>query len=244
MTYLRPELLKIKMKKNQSIILTLVAVFSLSACMGQKKGDQAPTTLESELDSVSYGIGISIAKNLQKDGLQDIDIDLLSKGLKDVFESNDLMVSHDDAMAVIQNYVSEAQRKQQAASVEKGKQFLEENSKKEGVTVLPSGLQYEIITEGTGPKPTAEDKVTTHYTGTLLDGTVFDSSVDRGEPVSFAVTGVIPGWTEALQLMPVGSKWKLAIPSELAYGERGAGGQIGPNETLIFEVELISIEGK
>jgi FKBP-type peptidyl-prolyl cis-trans isomerase FklB len=212
--------------------------------MGQKKGDQGPITLESELDSVSYGIGISIAKNLQKDGLQDIDINLLSAGLKDVFESNDLKVSHDDAMAVIQNYVSEAQRKQQAIAVEKGKQFLEENGKKEGVTVLPSGLQYTVITEGTGPKPTAEDKVTTHYTGTLLDGTVFDSSVERGEPVSFAVTGVIPGWTEALQLMSVGSKWKLFVPSELAYGERGAGGQIGPNETLIFEVELISIDEK
>ncbi len=232
------------MKRNQTIILTLVAVFSLSACMGQKKDKQAKQNLETELDSVSYGIGISIAKNLQKDGLDNIDVDLLSKGLNDVFQENDLKVSQEEAMAVIQAYVGKAQEKKMAAAKEEGAKFLEENAKNEGVVVLPSGLQYMVLEEGDGPKPTGEDKVTTHYHGTLLDGTVFDSSVERGEPVSFAVNGVIPGWTEALQLMSVGSKWKLFIPSDLAYGDRGAGGQIGPNETLIFEVELISIEGK
>jgi FKBP-type peptidyl-prolyl cis-trans isomerase FklB len=146
------------------------------------------------------------------------------------------------AQAAIQNYFQGVQEKKMAANVEAGKKFLEENSKKPGVVTLPSGLQYQIIKEGTGPKPGPEDKVTTHYHGTLLNGKVFDSSVERGQPVSFAVNGVIPGWTEALQLMSVGSKWKLFIPSNLAYGERGAGGDIGPNETLIFEVELISID--
>lgn len=233
-----------KMKRNQTIILTLVAVFSLSACMGQKKGKQGKENLETELDSVSYGIGISIAKNLQKDGLDNVDVELLSKGLNDVFQENELKVSHEEAMAVIQAYVGKAQEQKMAAAKEEGAKFLEENAKNEGVIVLPSGLQYMVLEEGDGPKPTPEDKVTTHYHGTLLDGTVFDSSVERGEPVSFAVNGVIPGWTEALQLMSVGSKWKLFIPSDLAYGDRGAGGQIGPNETLIFEVELISIEGK
>jgi FKBP-type peptidyl-prolyl cis-trans isomerase FklB len=229
------------MKKNQSILLTLLAIFSLSACMGQKKGKEEPVGLNTEIDSVSYGIGVSIAKNLQKDGLDNIDVSLLSKGLSDVFEAKDLMVSPEDAMAKIQAYVAEKQKVKQAESIEKGKLFLEENSKKEGVVTLPSGLQYKILKEGTGPKPTADDQVETHYTGTLIDGTVFDSSVERGEPITFAVGGVIPGWTEALQLMPVGSKWQLFVPSDLAYGERGAGGQIGPNETLIFEIELLSI---
>ena len=125
--------------------------------------------------------------------------------------------------------------------IDEGRKFLEENSKKEGVITLASGLQYEVITNGSGDKPKLEDNVTTHYHGTLIDGTVFDSSVDRGEPASFPVGGVIKGWTEALQLMSVGSKWKLYVPYDLAYGERGAGPQIGPYSTLIFEVELLSI---
>ncbi len=232
------------MKKSLAMILTVAAVFTLSACMGQKKGKSADKNLGTEVDSVSYGIGVSIANNLKKDGLDQIDVDLLAQGLRDVFESKDLKISSEQSMSVIQNYVTKAQKLKQEASSEVGKKFLEENSKKEGVITLPSGLQYSIIKAGDGAKPTAEDQVTTHYTGTLIDGTVFDSSVERGEPVTFAVNGVIPGWTEALQLMPVGSKWKLFIPSELAYGERGAGGQIGPNETLIFEVELLSIGAK
>ena len=151
-------------------------------------------------------------------------------------------MSPEAAQACIQAYVQGIQSKKNEASVSAGKKFLEENSKKPGVITLPSGLQYTVIKEGTGPKPGLEDKVTTHYHGTLVNGKVFDSSVDRGQPVSFAVNGVIPGWTEALQLMPEGSKWKLFIPSNLAYGERGAGGDIGPNETLIFKIHLISVK--
>ena len=134
------------------------------------------------------------------------------------------------------------QEKAHAGNIDKGKNFLMENAKKEGVTSLASGLQYEVITEGNGPSPGPTDKVTTHYHGTLINGTVFDSSVERGQPASFAVNGVIMGWQEALQLMKVGSKWRLFVPHTLAYGERGAGGAIGPYETLIFEVELISID--
>jgi len=150
-------------------------------------------------------------------------------------------ISDNQAQAIINSYFSKKQKKESESMIEKGANFLQENAKREGVTTLPSGLQYEIISEGTGPKPTLEDNVTTHYHGTLIDGTVFDSSVDRGEPASFPVGGVIKGWTEALQLMSVGSKWKLYVPYDLAYGERGARAQIGPYSTLIFEVELISI---
>ena len=141
----------------------------------------------------------------------------------------------------INSYFSKKQKKESESMIEDGANYLQENAKREGVTTLPSGLQYEVINDGTGPMPTIEDNVTTHYHGTLIDGTVFDSSVDRGEPASFPVGGVIKGWTEALQLMSVGSKWKLYVPYDLAYGERGAGAQIGPYSTLIFEVELISI---
>jgi len=168
--------------------------------------------------------------------------ELVAKGLRDILENKTEMLNAEQCQTAIQTYFQGIQDKKTAVNTEAGKKFLEENAKKPGVVTLPSGLQYQIITEGTGPKPGLEDKVTTNYHGTLINGKVFDSSVERGQPVSFAVNGVIPGWTEALQLMPVGSKWKLFIPSNLAYGERGAGGDIGPNETLVFEVELISID--
>ena len=150
-------------------------------------------------------------------------------------------ISGADAQKVIQNYFQKQQAKVSESVIEEGKKFLTENSKKVGVVTLESGLQYEIIKSGEGAKPTINDQVTTHYHGTLLDGTVFDSSVERGQPATFPVSGVIKGWTEALQLMTVGSKWKLFVPYDLAYGERGAGPKIGPYTTLIFEVELISI---
>ncbi len=232
------------MKYSAIILFASFTVFSFTSCDGQKKSKSSEGKIATVVDSVSYGIGNTIGRNLQKDGLDSIDVDLLARGIREVFEGKPAAMTPEAAQAVIQGYVAGIQQKKQAANVEKGQKFLAENAKKEGVKTLPSGLQYTIVKEGTGPKPTAEDKVTTHYHGTLVDGKVFDSSVGRGQPVTFAVNGVIPGWTEALQLMPVGSKWKLFIPSNLAYGERGAGGDIGPNETLIFDVELISIEGK
>ena len=161
--------------------------------------------------------------------------------MKEVINGKEPKINNDQALMIIQNYFAKKQSAMSEEKIDEGRIFLEENGKKEGVTTLESGLQYTVITEGTGPKPKLEDNVTTHYHGTLIDGTVFDSSVDRGEPASFPVGGVIKGWTEALQLMSVGSKWKLFVPYDLAYGERGAGPKIGPYSTLIFEVELLSI---
>ena len=161
--------------------------------------------------------------------------------MQEVIDGVEPKINNDQALMVIQNYFTKKQSAKSEEKIEEGRKFLEENSKKEGVITLASGLQYEVIIDGSGEKPKLEDNVTTHYHGTLLDGTVFDSSVDRGEPASFPVGGVIKGWTEALQLMSVGSKWKLYVPYDLAYGERGAGPQIGPYSTLIFEVELLNI---
>jgi len=200
--------------------------------------------LANEIDSVSYSLGLNIAKNVKAQGLEDVNIDAILKAFDDIYSENEPMLSEMDAGECLNTYFQKAQLAKSEEGKKAGEEFLEQNKTKDGVVALESGLQYEIIAEGNGDKPGLEDKVTTHYHGTLMDGTVFDSSVDRGEPVSFNVNGVIPGWTEALQLMPVGSKWKLYIPSELAYGERGAGGAIGPNEALIFEVELISIDAE
>ena len=232
------------MKFSALLLVATFTVFSFTSCDGQKKSKESSDKIVTTIDSVSYGIGSMIGRNLQKDGLDSIDTYLLAKGIRDIFEGKDAAMTPEVAQACIQNYVQGIQDKAKNANLAEGNKFLEENSKKEGVVTLPSGLQYQVIKEGTGPKPGPEDEVTTHYHGTLINGKVFDSSVDRGQPASFQVGGVIPGWTEALQLMAVGSKWKLFIPANLAYGDRGAGGDIGPNETLIFEVELLSIKGK
>lgn len=197
--------------------------------------------LTTEVDSVSYSIGLNIAENLSNQGLGELNIEALAKGMDDFFAKNDLAISKEQGEQIIQSYM---QRKaMEAANVNKkaGEEFLSENGKKNGVVTLPSGMQYEIIEAGNGPIPKASDKVRTHYHGTLIDGTVFDSSIERGQTATFGVTQVIQGWQEALQLMPVGSKWRLYIPYNLAYGERGAGGQIGPFATLIFDIELIEI---
>jgi len=198
--------------------------------------------LANEIDSVSYSLGLNVAKNVKTQGMEGFNSDALVKGFNDGFSGNTPMLSDMDAGSCLNSYFQKAQLAKSEATKEAGEAFLAQNKTRKGVVTTESGLQYEILKEGTGKKPKLEDKVTTHYHGTLIDGTVFDSSVNRGEPVSFNVNGVIPGWTEALQLMPVGSKWKLYIPPDLAYGERGAGNAIGPNETLIFEVELISID--
>ena len=196
-----------------------------------------------EMEKVSYSLGVNVAKSVQAQGLESIDAPAIAKAFKDVFEGNDLDISEEEANLVLQDYFTKINNKAQEANIGTGMKFLEENAKKEGVVTTASGLQYTVITKGDGVQPKETDNVTVHYHGILLDGTVFDSSVERGQPASFPVNGVIPGWVEALQLMNVGSKYKLFIPSNLAYGERGAGGAIGPNATLIFEVELISIGG-
>jgi FKBP-type peptidyl-prolyl cis-trans isomerase FklB len=199
-------------------------------------------------DKVSYSIGMEIGKNLKTQSL-DVNPEFLAKGLKDSFSDGKPLMTDDEMREVLIGFQKEMMAKQQELAKQLGEKnqkegdaFLAENKKKEGVITLPSGLQYKVIKAGSGNKPKATDNVSVHYQGTLTNGTEFDSSYRRGQPVSFPVNGVIPGWTEALQLMEVGAKWQVVIPSNLAYGDRGAGPQIGPNSTLIFEIELLSIE--
>jgi FKBP-type peptidyl-prolyl cis-trans isomerase FklB len=211
---------------------------------------QTPFTLKTPKDKASYAMGMNFGVGLRKQSV-DIDPAILARGLKDAFTNGKTLLTEDQARAVITQLQNDMRKKQQElaqqlgdANKKEGAAFLEANKTKEGVVTLPSGLQYKVLQEGTGPKPAPTDTVVCNYRGTLLDNTEFDSSYKRGQPASFPVTGVIKGWTEALQLMPVGSKWQLFVPAELAYSDRGAGGQIGPNATLIFEVELLSIQGK
>ena len=193
-----------------------------------------------ELEKVSYSIGINVATSIKSEGLDSINSFYISKGFQDVFENKDLAINIEESNKIIGEYFNKKQdAKNQRLAID-SKIFLEENKQKDGVMTTESGLQYLILSEGRGNNPTLNDNVTVHYHGTLIDGTIFDSSVDRKQPATFPLNGVIPGWQEALQMMSVGSKWKIFIPSELAYGESGAGA-IGPNSTLIFEVELLSI---
>jgi len=177
-------------------------------------------------------------------GVDQLDKEILVAAFQKAFKGDSVQIKPVQANGIIQAFFSEVSKAEGAKNLKAGEEFLAANASKAGVVTLPSGLQYEIITAGTGPKPTAADQVKCHYHGTTIDGKVFDSSVDRGEPAVFPVGQVIPGWTEALQLMPVGSKWKLFIPAALAYGEKGAGADIKPNSTLIFEVELLEIVKK
>jgi len=211
----------------------------------------APFTLKTQKDKASYAIGVNIGRSMKKDDI-DIDPDVLARGLKDAFADKKLLMTDEQAQAALTELKNEVQKHQQEshqAAVEKNKKegeaFLAANKAKPGVVTLPSGLQYKVVQEGSGPKPTSADTVVCNYKGTLVDGTEFDSSYKRGQPATFPVGQVIKGWTEALQLMPVGSKWELYIPPSLAYGERGTGGgPIGPDATLVFEVELLSIQPK
>jgi FKBP-type peptidyl-prolyl cis-trans isomerase FklB len=197
--------------------------------------------LSSQRDSVSYSLGVNIANSLKDQGFEDLNAEALSKAIADVFSNSRLQIEPAKGEEIINEYFQHIQKRKHEKNIIEGEKFLKENATKEGVITLKSGLQYKVLKEGSGPKPKATDEVTTHYHGTLINGTVFDSSVDRGQPASFPVNGVIPGWVEALQLMNTGSKWRLFVPSNLAYGSRGASAQIGPNTTLIFDVELISI---
>ena len=193
------------------------------------------------MEKISYALGMSLGNNLLNSGINNLNFTKLIKGIQDVLEQNKTEISNNEAQAIINDFFQEMQAKASEGVQKQGKDFLEANSKRPEVVTLSSGLQYEIMTPGDGKIQKASDKVKVHYHGTLISGDVFDSSVSRGEPATFGVTQVISGWVEALQLMPVGSKWKLFIPSELAYGAQGAGQQIGPHTTLIFEVELLDI---
>jgi len=193
------------------------------------------------MEKISYALGMSLGNNLLNSGINNLNFTKLIKGIQDVLEQNKTEISNNEAQAIINDFFQEMQAKASEGVQKQGKDFLEANSKRPEVVTLSSGLQYEIMTPGDGKIPKASDQVKVHYHGTLIGGDVFDSSVSRGEPATFGVTQVISGWVEALQLMPVGSKWKLFIPSELAYGAQGAGQQIGPHTTLIFEVELLDI---
>ncbi|MEZ5573446.1 MAG: FKBP-type peptidyl-prolyl cis-trans isomerase [Halioglobus sp.] len=243
--------------KKYLIPLALVSVVALQAC-NQKPpaapAEEAKAPTESALTSteqrLSYGIAYGLGQRMKADGVP-LDADAFSTGLTDSLSGKESRMTQEEIAAEMQAYQEKAQAEQQAAlaaqseaNIAAAAAYLAENSAKEGVVTTDSGLQYEVLTEGTGPKPGPEDTVEVHYRGTLVDGTEFDSSYSRGETVTFGVGQVIPGWTEALQLMPVGSKWKLAIPADLAYGAGGAGQVIGPNAALIFEVELIGIPSK
>lgn len=204
------------------------------------------------MDKISYALGLSMGNNFRASGISQLNIKDFADGVDAVFGNGEMKMTYDEAKAVIRDYFSEMEKKmqEQAAAMAKvneeaGKAHLEANGKRPEVITTASGLQYEVLEEGNGPQPTAGDQVKVHYTGRLIDGTVFDSSVERGEPATFGVTQVIPGWVEALQLMKAGSKWRLHIPSQLAYGPQGApGSPIGPNSTLIFDVELLEVIGK
>ncbi len=193
------------------------------------------------MNELSYSLGVSVAYNLKEQGFKVDSVADFARALEDVLNDCELAIPQEKVGEIVNNYFAELQEKMFAEIKEEGKRFLEENGKREGVTTLSSGLQYEVLTSSIGQKPTLNDVVTTHYHGMLIDGKVFDSSVQRGKPASFPVSGVIKGWTEALQLMSVGSKWRLFIPSELAYGAQGAGQLIGPYSTLVFDVELLEI---
>jgi FKBP-type peptidyl-prolyl cis-trans isomerase FklB len=223
------------MKKINLLIVSIALIFSSCTDTATYK------TPETEMEKVSYSLGVNMASSVKQQGMETIDAQAVAKAFADVFEENDLDISEEESMTILQDFFGKMQAEKSAKANEAGAAYLAENGAKEGVITTESGLQYEVIVSGDGARPTTADQVTVHYHGMLTDGTVFDSSVDRGQPATFGVTQVIKGWTEALQLMSVGDKWKLTIPSGLAYGDQGAGGMIGPGATLVFEVELLGI---
>ncbi len=255
--------------KNQRLFVLLglvaAAVFSFlgpdGGAYGQSQSDITPQSkqgvqatsdetpaLKTQKDQVNYAIGVHLIGNFKRQSV-DIDLDLVMKGMQDAYSGKKLLMTDGELQRAFTVYQSEVRRMQSKIVSSKaernkneGKVFLEENGKKEGVITLPSGLQYQVIRMGEGKKPTDADSVECHYRGTSINGKEFDSSYRRSRPVNFKIKGVIPGWAEALKLMPVGSKWRIFVPSDLAYEERGAGASIGPNATLIFEIELLAIK--
>ncbi|MDQ6956218.1 MAG: FKBP-type peptidyl-prolyl cis-trans isomerase [Mariprofundaceae bacterium] len=230
--------------------IVVAAVAMLAACSQQESSAPKQAALDTELSKVSYAIGLDVANSLKGLGT-DIDRAAFTEALNVQLDGAKARLSAEEAIKIKQAFFQKRAEKQAeerktagAANKAKGEKFLAENAKKDGVTTTASGLQYEVLKMGDGAKPVATDKVKVHYRGTLLDGTEFDSSYKRGQPISFPLNGVIKGWTEGVQLMPVGSKFKFYIPSALAYGERGAGAAIAPNSTLVFEVELLAIEAE
>jgi FKBP-type peptidyl-prolyl cis-trans isomerase len=235
--------------KLRSFIYVSALVLTVGAAGCQNSGKKGEVTLKSKNDSVSYALGILMGEGNKQQmksapGVDKLNKEIILAGFSQAFSGDSLQMKQDKASEAVQKFFGDMQKVESDKSLKEGEDFLAKNKDKSGVVTLPDGLQYEILKAGTGPKPKAEDEVKCHYHGTTIDGTVFDSSVERGEPANFTVNRVIPGWTEALQLMPVGSKWKLYIPAALAYGERGAGGKIKPNSALIFEVELLEIVKK
>lgn len=221
------------MMKNIIALLLISQLISISLKAQQFKNTK---------DSVSYSLGVLVARNLKSGGFEDIDLDLFQKGLNTTMKGDKALITAEQCQEIVQSYASEKQSKMGEQAKAAGEEYLAKNKLRPGVTTLPDGLQYEVLKAADGPKPKATDNVVVHYHGTLIDGTIFDSSVQKGEPITYLVNKFIAGWTEALQMMSVGSKWKLFVPYQLAYGERGSGSGIPPYSALIFEMELLEIK--
>jgi len=234
------------MKKYIFVFLSFLLCFQLFAQTKKKPsargtGNSVPVKLVSQTDSLSYSIGIMVAGFYKQQGITTINTELVNKAIQDKMKGDNTLLSEQQCNQVVMNYIEKVKAEKSAAAKKQGMEFLAENKTKPGVVTTASGLQYIILKEGTGPKPAVTDKVKCDYEGKLIDGTVFDSSTKSGKPIEFAVNGVIKGWTEALQLMNTGSKWRLFVPSDLAYGDQQMGPDIKPGSTLIFDVELIEI---
>jgi FKBP-type peptidyl-prolyl cis-trans isomerase len=232
-----------KQKLMHKLYLILLSSLILSACNVFRKTEVKSTgSLNTQTEKFSYALGMSIGENLSEAGLDSVDVNNLVRGINDVLKNKEKQLTTEEASFIVSEYIQSLEQRKAEINKEVEQKFFERNKKQSGVKTTQSGLQYEVIKEGEGPAPSITDQVTVHYHGTLMNGTVFDSSVERGEPMTFPVSSVIPGMQEALLMMPVGSKWKIYVPSVLAYGETGAGGVIEPNSPLIFEVELLKIE--
>jgi FKBP-type peptidyl-prolyl cis-trans isomerase FklB len=227
------------MKKSIFALLFIIAL--ITRVTGQNQEVSYDSPLKNSTDSLSYSFGLLIGNNMVVQGVKQVNESLFMMGFNNGYANQEILISIENANQMVQNYFNKQMTDEANMNLQKSAEFLMENQKKEGVVTLPSGLQYKIITPGTGEFPKATDQVRVHYTGTFIDGKVFDSSIERNEPIVFGCDKVIPGWTEGLQLMQPGAKWMLYIPPPLAYGEKGAGGVIGPNQALIFEVQLIEI---